>query len=476
MESFEDEGVFWLPGKEGDQRAGRLKFDPADGATLYLTGGFGDITDQFNNQVRMRRIHGAAGKRHLTLDGCFNTNTELEVPGTIRQTYYVNRIITDALFDEDEPMSFDKCSVSFDQLAHWIGRSGVTVRFETQAPELTPPLDRIKIEFTQPQDETAQIDNDEGLRLASTWSLGGDNVTKTYLNQGTYLELKYPAARLLDDILEDVKYLQDLLTLATTAATVPLEITVWRADICQEYQPGQHRAQPMKFYAGQLAESVRLEGPQSSGRILFPFAAIGGLPTIARWVGTARKYQPVVGSLLSIRYAAGLFAENRFNNVISAAESFSRLRFSNEIQPKEEYKAFVRELVQVVPKEHRGWLNNQLQFSNEPRLKKRLSEMAIYAAEAFTAVYDAPDAWVAVVTESRNRLTHYDEERTIDFKSGDLHFLTESIFTLVMLCLFRECEMDGKALAAIAEAASTRFLQDKLTEIIPRLHEQVKRK
>jgi hypothetical protein len=220
-----------------------------------------------------------------------NSNTTVEAPGIPRQTYYVHRIITDALFDEDEPLTFDKCSVSFDQLAHWIGRSGVTVGFETQTPQPTFPPDRIKIEFTQPQDETAQIDNGEELRLTSTWSLGGDNVTKTYLNQGTYLELRYLEARPLDDILDDVKYLQDLLTLATTAPTVPLEITVWRADITREYQPGQYRPQAMKYYAGQLAEQVRLDAPQSAGRILFPFSEIGGLPTIARWVKVARKYQ-----------------------------------------------------------------------------------------------------------------------------------------------------------------------------------------
>jgi hypothetical protein len=232
----------------------------------------------------------------------------------------------------------------------------------------------------------------------------------------------------------------------------------------------------MNYYAGQLAEGVRLDAPQSAGRILFPFSAIGGLPTIARWVKVARQYQTVVGSLLSIRYAAGLYTENRFNNVISAAESFHRLRFSNELRPKDEYKQFVSELVKLVPKEHRGWLNNQLQFSNEPRLKSRLAEMATYAGEAFTALYDDPDAWVQVVTESRNRLTHHDKDRAIDFKSGDLHFITESVFTLVMLCLFRECEMDDKALTAIAESGSIRFLRAKLTEIIPRLHEQVKRK
>ena len=46
------------------------------------------------------------------------------------------------------------------------------------------------------------------------------------------------------------------------------------------------------------------------------------------------------GFPLSIRFAAGLYVENRFNNVISAAQSYHRLRFSHEIRPKQEFKRF----------------------------------------------------------------------------------------------------------------------------------------
>lgn len=230
----------------------------------------------------------------------------------------------------------------------------------------------------------------------------------------------------------------------------------------------------MSYYAGQLAERVRLETPQSPGHVLFQFQGIGGLPTIARWVNVARKYHTVSGSLLSIRYASGLYVENRFNNVISAAETFHRLRFSNEIMPQEEFKQFRRQLIRAVPAEHRSWLGNQLQYSNEPRLRNRLDEMVAYSGPAFANLYSDVKKWAAVIAGSRNRLTHHDEERKVDFQPGDLVFLTESVFALVMLCLFRECDMDNVSLAdAISENASMGFLRGKLAELIPRLHEQI---
>jgi hypothetical protein len=477
MDPFDDEGVFWLPDKDGEQQvAGRLKFDPAEGATLDLMGGFGDLMQQLNPGRGASRIHGVAGRRYLTLDGCFISNNRHEMPGGIRHTYYVPTVITGALFDEDESLTFDKCSVSFDQLAHWVGRTGITISLQSPEPELTSRVDGAKIEYKPPADETAQIDNDEELRLAYTWTIGGDNVTRSQLNQGTNLELKYPDARPLDDILNDVKYLQDLITLATTAPTAPLEITLWRTDITHEYRPGQHRPQAMKYYAGQISERVRLDKPQSAGRILFQFADIGGLPTIARWVKVAREYQAVVGALLSIRYASGLYAENRFNNVISAAESFHRLRFSNEVRSKAEFRKLRRELVAAVSKEHQGWLRDQIQFANEPRLRDRLREMVSYAGEAFSALGVEPDLWVAVVAQSRNRLTHHDKRRVIKFEPGDAYFLAESVFVLVMLCLLRECEVDAKTLANVRENPNMQFLCGRLVEIIPRLREQLKTK
>ena len=451
MEAFDDEGVFWLPGKKADQRAGRLTFDPAEGATLTITGVFSDIDEQSNDQTRMRRVHGITGRRHLTLDGCFNTGTNFETPGAPHQSYYVSRFITDALFDESEELVFDKCRVAFDQLARWINAPGVKVSSQSQ----------LQLEFEPPHDETVKISDEEELTLTSKWVVvDSDYITKMSLAQGTYLELKYPAARSLDKILGDVKYLQDLLTLATNGPTAPLQITLWQA------------GKEMKYYEGQLAERVRLDAPQAAG-ILFELSDIGGLPTIAKWVNVAREYHIVMGSLLSIRYASRLYVENRFNNVVSAAETFHRARFSNQIRPRAEFRQFFRELVAAVPEENRDWLRAQIQFANEPRLRDRLTEMTAYAGKAFTVIYGEPEPWVRVVTETRNRLTHHDQRRALSFEAGDLYFLTESVFMLVMLCLFRECQMDDKTLSAIAGSGSTQYLRTRLTVVIPRLYAEI---
>lgn len=471
MESFGCDGIFWLPGAEDRQCAGRLTFDSATGASLGLLGSLSDLGSHFGSDSRICRIHGLAGKRYLTLDGCQVTNSTMEIPGISRQTYYVGRIIANHLFGDGEELTFDKCSVSLDQLPVWIRRSGVRVQLDG-APG-TNRVNRVRIEFTEQEDEIADLGAGEKLRLGSTWTLSGDHVSETGLRQGIFLEIAYSGVRPLDEALDDVKHLQDLLTLATAAPAVPLEITLQRKDVTREISAGNRIPQDMQFYAGQLAEHARLAEPQSAGHVLFQFKDIGGLPTIARWIKVARQYKPVLGALLSIRYSSGLYTENRFHNVMSAAETFHRMRFPNEARPAQEFREFRRGLIKAVPAEHRNWLGNQLQYSNEPRLKRRLAEMADYAGEAFAAVYDDTDTWVAVAAASRNRLIHHDEEQEIKFQPGDLHFLAESIFSLVMLCLFRECEVRGSVLAGIGDSGSVQFLRGKLNEIVPRIHAQV---
>jgi hypothetical protein len=84
--------------------------------------------------------------------------------------------------------------------------------------------------------------------------------------------------------------------------------------------------------------------------------------------------------------------------------------------------------------------------------------MVSYAGEAFSALGVEPDLWVAVVAQSRNRLTHHDKRRVIKFEPGDAYFLAESVFVLVMLCLLRECEVDAKTLANVRENPNMQFL------------------
>ncbi len=79
------DGSFWLPGREEEPVAGRVRYDSTDGGSLSLIGSFGGVgglaSAMDDASPRVVRIHGVAGRRLFTLDDCFQTHIGFEAPG-----------------------------------------------------------------------------------------------------------------------------------------------------------------------------------------------------------------------------------------------------------------------------------------------------------------------------------------------------------------------------------------------------------
>ena len=65
-------------------------------------------------------------------------------------------------------------------------------------------------------------------------------------------------------------------------------------------------------------------------QMLFSFNDIGGLQGVAAWLKTSAKFKPVIGSLLSHWYLSTIYADNRFLNIIIAAEALERIRLNRK--------------------------------------------------------------------------------------------------------------------------------------------------
>ncbi len=133
MKHFSSDGVFWLPQQPERRVAGRLTFDMQQGGQLSLIGSFSSYTDLFSPASDAARIVGVPGKRHFTLEDCFQLRSNLDSPGVFTQVFHVGRILAGAHFDAEEPLSFTAIAVTTSNMAEWVGRSGVTVDIATDA-------------------------------------------------------------------------------------------------------------------------------------------------------------------------------------------------------------------------------------------------------------------------------------------------------------------------------------------------------
>jgi ApeA N-terminal domain 1 len=361
----------------------------------------------------------------------------------------------------------------------WSDRLASTLLKESRSRSSEHSLKLMRdVAYTVQPDEVEHIDDLE-LKLVLTWSTGGDNLTRFHIGQQTHLCLKYPELHGLDDILIDTNGFQDLITLAADAPTVPTEIKLWRTGLNREYAPGRFMPQAIEFFVANAAEQVRQDSPQQPERMFFLLDRIGGLKTVGQWLGVSRTYRIVLGSLLTVRYSARLYEENRYQNVISAAETFHRMRFPNYVMPATDFKAYRRKLVKVVGlavgKKAAEWLMNQLLFSNEPRLRQRLEVLAEYAGAGFAAIVGDVQSWSAIAVTLRNRLTHHDAGRNIRGTPEDLPFLTDSIYLLVMMCLLRECIVPEEVLENIQNSERIKFLKINVADTVDRYREHIHR-
>lgn len=384
MDGFEYEGVFWLTDKPNRQAVGRLTYEPTQGGSLDLLGSLDEdlqALQAMNDVGASRRIVGAAGGKDVTLDGCIIRNTSIQSPGILRQEYYVPVVLLGAQFDADDDLGFEKVSVSLDHLPFWINKNNFNFSIETAVPNDLTTASKYVVASEIPPTESERADQAE-VELGYTTSMGGDRFTEMHISQRPSFSLNYNERQAILDIFADVGGLQNLVTLGMGAPAVLTEVVLRRSDLARQTTDGRTVQIPIQVYWSNIAERVRVAKP-SDKNMFFSFQQSGGLRTIAKWVQFSRDYRLVLGLLLSEQYAPQMYEENAFANAISAAETFHRMRFENEIVPTAEFKSRKRKMANAVKgalgSRSRDWLNQQLTFSNEPRLRKRLFDVANYA-------------------------------------------------------------------------------------------------
>ncbi|MET9558724.1 HEPN domain-containing protein [Streptomyces tauricus] len=296
------------------------------------------------------------------------------------------------------------------------------------------------------------------ISIGGVWKILGSD-QKPGFEEDFSIAISYENPVDLESITQDVAVLQDLLTATADAVSVPTDImlTVTSGDSEIDDDPSF-----VQVYGQQPAYARVKES--KPGDMVLRLRDLGGISSVARWFNFVRGRRVVLGLMLSSKYSQ-MYTENKFFNVVSAAETLHRMEFSNELRPADEYKNFRRMLVRNVPKKYRSWLSQQLLYSNEPRLRDRLIELAEYAELSSVLNCDA-QSWAKAVTDARNRMVHHDKGKGPGASTVELYWLAESLRLMVLLCLAKFCEFQEGYVNKIREARSVSFLVGRVGEIM----------
>lgn len=465
MEKYEGNGIFWKKDNPSISLAGHFSYDPEDCSTVELIGGLLGGAGTLRATPDTTTLCGATSDKKLIL--LFAAHAGLSVGSGLASERYKSLLVLEgADCDTLDRANFDEVEVELDLLPTWVG--GPKFSFDHQPRSAKVP-ERIGVTLVP---RLGEIASEGGLRVAleSRWGQISDDLERVEITQRFVLSIAYPVERDVQDVLEDVGHVQSLITIAMDSPCRLRRVSGYRRDITRKIGTSEY-PQPVEMLIRE--RYGRMPDQQKNPWGLIGFEAIGGLLGIVRWIQSARHFRAVIGALLSIRYMPDMFLENRFDNVIGAAEAFHRMSFDNHVQDKAEFKTQVSTIVSAVPDQYRDWLRSILRYANEPRLRHRLIQMCEMVSPVMEELVGEVELWAKVVATLRNRLTHPDDTVAFEWEPADVLYLGESVYILVASCLLVSCGVEPPTLMAMFGSPRIMNLNGQVAGAVQRLMAQV---
>ncbi|HSW43455.1 MAG TPA: HEPN domain-containing protein [Patescibacteria group bacterium] len=345
---------------------------------------------------------------------------------------------------------FKRGVVDFTDLFEWAGYSGLE---DTFGPE---PID-ISLVLKNPAPLEAPLRFGR-LALRHGWAVTGDGLRSRGIEKsvGFVVDLNesLPLAGWLRSIVHPLRH---LMTFSTDRANEVRELTF------TSYRYDSTFGTPIEVAYARPSSGPQT-GPAHDFEFLFNASTLGEkfAPVIGRWFRIIEEIGPVVDLFLGPRYRPATFVENHFLNVVGSAEAYHRSRLSNALLLTAEHRARVKEVIDSAPEEHRAWLRERLEHSNEPSLRQRLTELHRRTAPIVQLLIGRADEFVGPVVKARNSLTHRGTRRHAPVSSGlDLLRMTEETTLLITACLLLDLGFDdGRAGTSIGRTRRFRLLTE----------------
>ena len=429
MQELDLEGLFWRPEAPDREIAGRLRYDPTDGAILSLIEPFrftatdgAKITriDFMGNRPEDGdgdgiRFLGIAGSHLLTLDQCDLTGSSLKSSRIMQRRYRVAKVLTGAHFGVNDPLRVRSVTVQLSNLVQWVGRSGLSV--DLHPKEDSGRVNGVGINYASVPSIEADT-NDGSIAVSFPWWCQPDPFGKSTVEHKCALEYRFHEPQTLTKIMQVCSAFRNLVTISVRAPSAILDTKLTYPDVDR----------PVGFYTRWIGAGSPNDGKAiDRSEMLFAFDDIGGMGGIRAWLNLAGKYSVVVALLVSHWYVPPLYQEQRYFNAVVAAETLIRIRKNEQ----------------------------------DVNLNKGLQDLAGVVDSVFAPLVGDLAEWAQEVVRTRdNYVVHPGLRGSSD--GYRLYLLSESIYLIVVLTLLHECGVSIDLLKNIRNHAHFSWLAEEL--------------
>ncbi len=438
MDELEYKGVWWLPDKPEKKVCGILRFTPNEGAILDLIGSFKDIKEM-NKRLNPEIILGASSNgKNITLHKCFETESNLSIPGSLTSSFYANEVFVGAHFQKSEDIKFRGLSIRYSYLDEWIGISGFDIQY----------FDKKEVVIKHKQSEPIQASIGEDCIifidiLAAMHSVHSIVQKEMSIEQRTYLRVKHPVEKSLDEYWSIIRQIQNFLSLGIAEPVCPLEI-IGETEANKEII-----SVKIYYHLPEISEAFKTIYPHD---MLFTFKDISDRfeMLLKNWFEKASTLEPVYDLYFGTLYNPWMYLQHQFLSLIQAVEAYHRRKFEGKYQSDEDYKPTYEKFKKFingldVDPSFKEALKSKLKYGNEYSLRKRLKDLFEQYNEVLNGFIEDKNDFINKVVDTRNYLTHYDEDLKDKAVDGEqLYYVTQQLKVLIVICLLSELDFNFK--------------------------------
>jgi hypothetical protein len=309
--------------------------------------------------------------------------------------------------------------------------------------------------------------------LSFGWSKGDELPYEINLRQEVTLGVEYHEIQPFDRLKKDVGRLVNLMALCLDVPVAVDSFTLKRPDIQVDLLSGGSSGieQAIEFVASPISyEDPRERESLQAHQMLIGYSDLGRVSTVAKWLDSSERFQFALDSIMSTKHESRMFIENRFLNILHAAESFHRTMQGGARMANEVFEGLLESYVKATPDELQKWITGKLKFGNEPSLTSRLRQLAARSGGATRDLIGDRDRWSYVLSCVRNELTHLGAGSR-GFSGGDLFFLSESVYAVVRICMLLESGVSITVLSEKVKSSEMMWYRGRLQASIDRVRE-----
>ena len=471
VESFEAAGLWWLPASAGARVHGRLTFDPHNGVAVELDGRLGNSGTGRHESwpvVLGETRNGVACSLIMVAEASTSVGPNMQT-SQIRAEYCLMGVHF-ATLGEVRAVS---CVANYSNLTSWLGRRP----FDRSFVSSSAVARNYSVKFEFPSDIRFSLrDRGFGLTLGPWFSCGGATFHEVDMRYGESAVIRPKAKKPLRWFLERLFELQRLLALLM-AEPVKLEKV--------RVQYGSHldraRSKIVHDYASLLFRQPYDDSPiraLATFQMPFHFGAVREVfpKVLQNWFARYEELKSVLDLFFLPLYNRLLNIEFQFLGLLQALEALHRLSIGGRYMSITEYAAVRSRLVSSIPHtvsaDHKAALTSRIRYGYEYSLRKRLAQMmGLLSTETLRRITngEAPAKFTAKIVDTRNYLTHHDDElREKPLDSAGMLVACQSLRLLLMLLIFREVQIpEETSLARLGDTDLLHFPQFADREGLP---------